>query len=57
MVPDDVLADRELHAMLDGFAAKGFALAAQMLGNADDAADTVQDGLLVLWRRRRAVQT
>jgi RNA polymerase sigma-70 factor (ECF subfamily) len=52
MGPDDALADQELHAMLEGFAAKGFALAVQMLGNADDAADTVQDGLLVLWRRR-----
>ncbi len=41
-----------MQAMLEGFAAKGFALAVQILGNADDAADTVQDGLLALWRSR-----
>ena len=41
-----------MQAMLEGFAAKGFALAVHLLGNADDAADTVQDGLLALWRSR-----
>ncbi len=52
MASDEVFAERELQTMLEGFAAKGFALAVQMLGNADDAADTVQDGLLALWRSR-----
>ena len=48
-VPDK---DRELQAVLQDYAARGFTLAYQLLGNSDDAAETVQDGLLVLWRNR-----
>jgi RNA polymerase sigma-70 factor (ECF subfamily) len=44
--------DRELQAVLQDYAAKGFTLAFQLLGNRDDAAETVQEGLLALWRHR-----
>ncbi len=48
--------DRDLEAMLDGYRRRGFALALQLLGDADDAADAVQDGLGKLWANRRAIQ-
>lgn len=38
--------------MLQDYAARGFTLAVQLLGNADDAAETVQEGLLAFWRNR-----
>ncbi|MCH8252037.1 MAG: RNA polymerase sigma factor [Planctomycetes bacterium] len=41
-----------MNALLDGYRRKGFAFALRMLGNADDAADAVQDGLGALWAKR-----
>jgi len=38
--------------MFESLAAKGFALAVQMVGNRDDAAEIVQEGLLTLWKNR-----
>ena len=48
--------DREIQAVLPEYAAKGFSLAVQLLGNTDDAADTVQEGLLALWRNRERLE-
>ncbi|MCH7814492.1 MAG: RNA polymerase sigma factor [Planctomycetes bacterium] len=48
--------DQEIEAVLPEYAAKGFSLAVQLLGNSDDAADTVQEGLLALWRNRERLE-
>ena len=44
--------DTDLDALVEGFRRRGFAFAFRMLGNADDAADAVQEGLSILWARR-----
>ncbi|MCZ6682394.1 MAG: RNA polymerase sigma factor [Planctomycetota bacterium] len=46
-------AEFDLDALAERFQRKGFALAMHLLGNADDAADAVQEGLSVLWSRRK----
>lgn len=48
--------DLDLDALAKRFQRKGFALAIHMLGNADDAADAVQEGLCVLWSRRKQLR-
>lgn len=41
---------------MESLGRKGFAYAVRMLGNADDAADTVQESLGILWSKRRSLQ-
>jgi len=48
--------DFDLDALVDGFRRKGFAFAFRMVGNADDAADAVQEALSVLWARRHDIR-
>lgn len=52
----DVESDVDLDALLDGFGRKGFAFALHMLGDADDAADAVQEGLSALWSNRQRIR-
>lgn len=40
----------------DRLGRKGFAYAIRLLGNADDAADAVQESLGILWSRRRTLR-
>lgn len=50
-------AESELDGFAERFQKKGFALAIHLLGNADDAADAVQEGLSVLWSRRKDLRS
>ncbi len=51
----EVDTDRELVALMDDYRRRGFVFAMHMLGNADDAADAVQDGLCAWWSQRGRV--
>jgi len=51
-----VEADLDFDALAERFRRKGFAVALHMLGNADDAADAVQEGLSALWTRRQEIR-
>ena len=49
-------ADSDLESLLDGYRRKGFVFAVRILGNGDDAADAVQDGLRALWQHRDEIR-
>lgn len=51
-IHEGVESDLELDGLLDGFRRKGFAFALHWLGDPDDAADAVQEGLSALWAQR-----